>query len=93
MTLTNRERDSGWASFLDLRKESYALSSADLYEVRIARRGDTWLATLKAVKNGRYVVAFVGGDSYQEVIFNVGLVSFKEGFRWYSDKYPPKSPP
>lgn len=61
-----------------------------IYEVRIKKTGNGWLAILKAVRQGKLLVAFVGASGLHGVLFNVGTSAEDGELRWLPDKYPPR---
>jgi len=60
-----------------------------LYECRVRRKEGRWLAILKATNRGKFLVAFVAGDSFYGVLLNVGQQSADANIYWQPDGYPP----
>jgi len=60
-----------------------------LYEFRVKRKDDGWLAILKGTERDKFRVAFVSGDSLYGVLLNVGEQLAGAGIHWQHDKFPP----
>lgn len=76
-------------SLFALDEEEAYRNGVVLYEIRMKRGPKHWLAILKGVQRGKYVVAFVGGEGLHRALFNVGLASENDEIHWQTDKFPP----